>query len=38
MIYVNYEDIDWDYLYERARIEKTIDELEKFKEIIDNKG
>ncbi|MEJ6952373.1 DUF6036 family nucleotidyltransferase [Natronospora cellulosivora (SeqCode)] len=37
MIYINYDDIDWDYLYKKARTEKTIDELQGFRAIVDNK-
>lgn len=37
MIYLNYEDIDWDYLYQKAESEKTIEELKKFKKIVDEK-
>ena len=37
MIYVNYEDIDWDYLYKKAGEERTTDELKRFKDIVDNK-
>jgi len=35
MIYVNYDDIDWDYLLKKAREEKTEDELKEFKEIVE---
>lgn len=37
MIYVNYEDIYWDYLYKKAGEEGTTDELKRFKDIVDNK-
>ncbi|RAK10525.1 hypothetical protein C8C77_104112 [Halanaerobium saccharolyticum] len=37
MIYLNYEDIDWNYLYQKAESEKTLNELEEFKEIVDKK-
>ena len=37
MIYLNYEDIDWNYLFQKSKSEKTIDELKEFKEIVDKK-
>ncbi len=37
MIYVNYDDIEWDYLYEKASEERTTDELDRFKKIVDDK-
>lgn len=37
MIYVNYLDIDWDYLYKKTGDERTTDELKRFKDIVDNK-
>jgi len=37
MIYLNYDDIDWDYLYQKAESEKTLAELEEFKQIVDKK-
>jgi len=37
MIYLNYEDIDWNYLYQKSESEKTLDELKEFKKIVDKK-
>ena len=37
MIYLNYDDIDWGYLYQKAESEKTLAELEEFKQIVDKK-
>ncbi|TDO92119.1 hypothetical protein DFR79_10721 [Halanaerobium saccharolyticum] len=37
MIYLNYEDIDWDYLYQKSESEKTLEELKEFKKIVDKK-
>jgi len=37
MIFINYDDIDWDYLYMKAGEERTTDELKRFKDIVDDK-
>jgi len=37
MIYLNYDDIDWNYLYQKSESEKTLEELTEFKEIVDEK-
>ncbi len=37
MIYLNYDDIDWDYLYQKSESEKTLEELKELKEIVDKK-
>ncbi len=37
MIYLNYEDIDWNYLYQKSESEKTLTELKEFKEFVDKK-
>ncbi len=37
MIYINYEDIEWNYLFEKASQERTTDELERFKDIVEKK-
>lgn len=37
MIYLNYDDIDWNYLYQKSESEKTLEELKKFKKIVDKK-
>lgn len=37
MIYLNYDDIDWDYLYQKSEAEKTLEELKEFREIVENK-
>jgi hypothetical protein len=37
MIYLNYEDIDWNYLYQKSESEKTLEELKEFKKIVDKK-
>lgn len=37
MIYLNYDDIDWNYLYQKSEAEKTLEELKEFREIVENK-
>lgn len=37
MIYLNYDDIDWNYLYQKSEAEKTLEELKEFRDIVENK-
>ncbi|MGM0500186.1 MAG: DUF6036 family nucleotidyltransferase [Bacillota bacterium] len=37
MIYLNYDDIDWNYLYQKSQSEKTLEVLKEFKKIVDEK-